>query len=90
MNAIGSFDPLKISEIPEPGPGLESEFELKFDHQILSNVEVENISQTPTLKTNREKIDSNQSIDQSKNLSNSKSIESNESNVVILLINSRC
>ena len=60
MNVIKSFDFLKVFGVFEFEFEFESEFEFKFDHQILSNVEVENTSQTPTLKTNREKIDSNQ------------------------------
>ena len=87
MNVIGSPDPLGAPGASEPGPGPGPG--PKSDHQILSNVEVDNTPQTPTLKTNREKIDSNQSIDQSENSSISKSIESNESEFLNRIIQSK-
>ena len=61
MNVIRLFNLLEVPGAPGPrsGPGSRSESGPKSDHQIHSNVEVENTSQTPTLKTNRKKIDSN-------------------------------
>ena len=48
MNVIESFNSLKTSEVHEFELGPEPRF--KSDHQILSNVKVENTSQTSTLK----------------------------------------
>ena len=87
MNVIRSFDFLGIPGVHEP----ESEFEPKFgfDHQIFSNVKVENTSQTPTLKKNQKEIDSIRSINESENSSISKSIESNESEFLIRITQSK-
>ena len=95
MNVIKSFDFLKVSEVfefefePEFEFEFEFESEFKSDHRTSANVEVENTSQIPILKTNRKKIDSNQSIDQSENSSISKSIESNESEFLNRIIQSK-
>ena len=93
MNVIRSFDSLKVSEVSKFRFGSESEseseFKFEFGHRILSNVEIENTFQTSILKMNRKKIDSNQSIDQSKNSSISKSIESNESKFLNRIIQSK-
>ena len=83
MDAIKSSDPLKVSGVPRPGPkpGPGS------DHQFFSNVEFENTSQISTLKTNRKiiEIDSNES----KNSSISKSMNSNKSEFLTRVIQSK-
>ena len=61
MHVIESPDFLKILEIHES----KSEIEFEFDHQIPLNVNIENTSQTPTLKTNRKEIDLTQLINES-------------------------
>ena len=89
MNVIKSSNLLKVHEAPEsePRPKLEPESKLEFDHQFFSNVEFGNTSQTSTLKTNRKviEIDSNES----KNSSISKSINSNKSEFLIRVIQSK-
>ena len=59
MNVIGSSDPLGVPGAPGPKPGPGPRPKLGLDCQILSNVEIGNTSQTPTLKANRKEIDSN-------------------------------
>ena len=87
MNVIRLSDSLKVPGAYEPKFGPEPRFE--SDYQILSNVKVENTFQTPTLKTNRKKIDSNQLIIQSKISSISKSFESNKSKILNRVIQSK-